>query len=183
MLHFTRGPALPGCGHFLLGSYKDFSEGAFLRVELRIAGLAAGDTGLTSLWLTPDDGGEEQEAEVGFPGSAGKSLSFMAQQQETNLPCIPEDTAVSCASMSVWEPLPPSWHGARRQQRLRDWGPAVSFGSWRARGGAELSVPGSFHASFPALDPSREVAHREGPDCNLREQRHSPVTCYLCWAS
>lgn len=110
------------------------------------------------------------------------SLSFMAQQQETNLPCIPEGTAVSCASMSVWELLPPSWHEAAGQQLLQDWGPAVSFGVLESKKWSR-AVDSWFFPCFPALDPSREVAHREGPDCNPCGQHHSPVTCYLCWAS
>lgn len=92
------------------------------------------------------------------------SLSFMAQQQETSLPCIPEGTAVSCASMSVWKPFPQasSWHEATRHQLLENGGPAVSFGILESKKWSR-AVDSWFLPCLPALDPSREVAHREGP--------------------
>lgn len=150
MLYFTRAPALPGCGHFLLGSYKGFSEGAFLRVELRIAGLAAGDTGLTSLWLTPDDGGEEQEAEVGFPGSAGKcpSLSWPSSRRPT-FPA--SQKALLCPVLQCRCGSSSRRAGMRQQDSsfYRTGDLQLALGSWRARSGAELLIPGSFHASLP----------------------------------
>lgn len=45
-------------------------------VELKTAGLAAGDAGVTSLWLLQSDDGEGQGAEVGFPDSAGNCPSL-----------------------------------------------------------------------------------------------------------
>lgn len=85
----------------------------------------------------------------------------MTQQQETSLPYIPEGTAVSCVSVSVWKPLPQSWHQATRHQLLEDWRPAVSFGVLESKK-CSRAVDSWFLPCFPALDHSREVAYREG---------------------
>lgn len=76
-------------------------------MELRIAGLAAGDTGVTSLWLTPDDGGEEQEAEVGFPGSAGTCPSLLwPSSRRLTFPASQKALLCLCFNVSVEAPPP-----------------------------------------------------------------------------
>lgn len=61
-----RAPALPGCAHFLLGSYNGFSGG------FSQTGAEKGRVGSwrywCHLWLLVGDDGEGQEMEVGFPG-------------------------------------------------------------------------------------------------------------------
>lgn len=160
MLGRAAHPCMPGthrsapssarCAHFLVGSTKASHRRPFFRVELRLTGLAAGDTGVTSLWLTPDDGREEQDAEVGFPDSAGKCppLSWPSSRR----PAFPASQKALLCPVLQCQCGSPSPRAGMRQQDISFYRGAgdlqLPLGSWRARTGVKLLIPGSFHASL-----------------------------------